>query len=1083
MRDTARRRLAARRRRLAARRRWSCAARDGHPFDVELLTVGSGDNVAEQLIQSDLAARGIDGERASDGDGRLPHHGARHRQAFDLLIAGIPGDLSFSYVSALFDSAQRGGTLDYTGFHTPALDDLLASRSAAPAGERSASPRGATCSAALDSLAPATWLYHSRGVQGVSRRVRGVRMDLRGELVHAARLVARAARSERSESARSTRGADRARARSRRAEQLAPLAEGLRAELAPLLDGRREVPREKALLVAHRRPLPASTARCSPSIRSIRAIAARECGARVRRRAARPLPALLVPALARRARAARRAARRPARRRALPARRDRRCSTRYADAVPRAIRTRDNVLGPVAPVLQHVSRVDLAAPAHASRSTCSRPMRRRRAARRSARVCATGSSRRARRSSRRTTRGCRTARSGTTRRSWRPARCSTIACMVERAIAGRSRAARASRAARCSPTEAGTRARTITSSRIAGSGTASRSAARPGIRSLPTLVARFDDGFAAPFRTVLPDLTFPSRRDSQYAVSVRQPRFAESCELGLARARRRASHRDARAAVRSVRSARRDRTRAHPSADVERNLPGDRAVARRSLLALAALRARRAAARSSPQPLRSDLLPAQGFGILRRDEGALYVALDYGHSGGGHGHPDRLNLLAHGRRRRAGSTIRAPARTSIRRCTGIAARSRTTRRSSTVARSRACTASCSRSRTTSATGWVSAQRRARARPDRAPHGRRWWATISSTSWSGRATSAHDDRDLPMHGVDARGAMAAHDASRPRRSPAATGRGGWLRLPRATRSPARLPRPTRADARAARGRSRQPAAAGSSLRGAGTGMVERDRARRCRGATVAAAHAPARARGRAALIVACGAGASGSRSASSAMATCVVVLATTATRTRTSPCGAGMAHRDRRRAGDARVVELGGRVRTLSRRSLGDHADAVARRRRPAPIPTPVRSSRLGEPHYRRSELTWDEAGAPAADRDRHATDRRHASSSTSTCRASQRLLRRRSMTENPLDNEPAAINGDGVQLYVRRGRAQRRAGCSCPSRHRSRRPARRRRLDERRSPSTRSWRPTASGYRLDATRRRCRATRPRSRST
>jgi hypothetical protein len=35
---------------------------------------------------------------------------------------------------------------------------------------------------ALDSLAPATWVFHARGVQGMSRRVRGVRMDLRGEL-------------------------------------------------------------------------------------------------------------------------------------------------------------------------------------------------------------------------------------------------------------------------------------------------------------------------------------------------------------------------------------------------------------------------------------------------------------------------------------------------------------------------------------------------------------------------------------------------------------------------------------------------------------------------------------------------------------------------------------------------------------------------------------------------------------------------------------------------------------------------------------------------------------------------------------
>ena len=55
-----------------------------------------------------------------------------------------------------------------------------------------------------------------------------------------------------------------------------------------------------------------------------------------------------------------------------------------------------------------------------------------------------------------------------------------------------------------------------------------------GIPLPEKLIRRFREGFAAPFRTVLPDLTYPSRRDSQHAVSVRQPRFAESLELGLA---------------------------------------------------------------------------------------------------------------------------------------------------------------------------------------------------------------------------------------------------------------------------------------------------------------------------------------------------------------------------------------------------------------------------------------------------------------------------------------------------------------------------------------------------------------------
>jgi hypothetical protein len=30
---------------------------------------------------------------------------------------------------------------------------------------------------------PAVWIYHARGVQGVARRMQGVQMDLRGELV------------------------------------------------------------------------------------------------------------------------------------------------------------------------------------------------------------------------------------------------------------------------------------------------------------------------------------------------------------------------------------------------------------------------------------------------------------------------------------------------------------------------------------------------------------------------------------------------------------------------------------------------------------------------------------------------------------------------------------------------------------------------------------------------------------------------------------------------------------------------------------------------------------------------------------
>ncbi|MEP6617992.1 MAG: peptide ABC transporter substrate-binding protein [bacterium] len=156
--------------------------RNGILLALELLTVGSGDNVAEQLVQSDLAARGIVVTLRQTELGAFLTQARASIKRFDLLMTGIPGDISLSYVSAMFASAQRGGTLDYTGFHRPGLDKLLSEAASAPEG----AAQGAAwreVQMALDTLAPATWLYHSRGVQGLSRRVRGVRMDLRGELL------------------------------------------------------------------------------------------------------------------------------------------------------------------------------------------------------------------------------------------------------------------------------------------------------------------------------------------------------------------------------------------------------------------------------------------------------------------------------------------------------------------------------------------------------------------------------------------------------------------------------------------------------------------------------------------------------------------------------------------------------------------------------------------------------------------------------------------------------------------------------------------------------------------------------------
>jgi peptide/nickel transport system substrate-binding protein len=159
--------------------------RGGHPLAFELLTVGGADNAAEQLIQSDLAAVGVRVEiRMRELAAFLGEARATPRR-FDALITGVPGDLSLAYLSAMYDSRLAGGALDYGGYHTARLDSLLARARDAPAPDARAAWADVQRELARES--PAVWLYHVRGVQGLSRRLSGVRMDLRGELVTLAR--------------------------------------------------------------------------------------------------------------------------------------------------------------------------------------------------------------------------------------------------------------------------------------------------------------------------------------------------------------------------------------------------------------------------------------------------------------------------------------------------------------------------------------------------------------------------------------------------------------------------------------------------------------------------------------------------------------------------------------------------------------------------------------------------------------------------------------------------------------------------------------------------------------------------------
>ena len=130
----------------------------GRDVRFELLTVGSGEAALEQLIQSQLARAGIRVTiRQLELSAFLDRvYGARHD--FDAAVMGIPGDLGLGYLGPL---------LSLAGVPTTA-DPRLAQRRFADA-------------------MPVAFLYHTRGVQGMNRRVEGVTMDLRGELVTAAR--------------------------------------------------------------------------------------------------------------------------------------------------------------------------------------------------------------------------------------------------------------------------------------------------------------------------------------------------------------------------------------------------------------------------------------------------------------------------------------------------------------------------------------------------------------------------------------------------------------------------------------------------------------------------------------------------------------------------------------------------------------------------------------------------------------------------------------------------------------------------------------------------------------------------------
>ena len=123
------------------------------PVRFELLTVGSGEAALEQMVQARLGAHGFEvAIRQLELSAFLARVYGPGRE-FDAAVLGISGDPGLGHLAPLAELA---------GMRAPA--------------EPAAAQRF------FRDSTPVAFLYHARGLQGMNRRVRGVTMDLRGEL-------------------------------------------------------------------------------------------------------------------------------------------------------------------------------------------------------------------------------------------------------------------------------------------------------------------------------------------------------------------------------------------------------------------------------------------------------------------------------------------------------------------------------------------------------------------------------------------------------------------------------------------------------------------------------------------------------------------------------------------------------------------------------------------------------------------------------------------------------------------------------------------------------------------------------------
>ncbi len=169
----------------------------------------------------------------------------------------------------------------------------------------------------------------------------------------------------------------------------------------------------------------------------------------------------------------------------------------------------------------------------------------------------------------------------------------------------------------------------------------------------PALVNALAKALRAPGLTALPDFTFPARKDSRFGISLAQPMYLEMWEVGLGRlggAEREAAQTasDLGAWLGALYATGPVHEEVFESylhdAPVD---PAPTSHSRRQLSWWSLLEMLpELPASGSPTALPSVFLEGQGLAVLRI--GGRYASLECGATGGGHGHPDRLNLTLHG---------------------------------------------------------------------------------------------------------------------------------------------------------------------------------------------------------------------------------------------------------------------------------------------------------------------------------------------------------------------------------------------------------------------------------------------------